>query len=236
MTKVDPQSIIGSKLSFKNREFNFSEKQQEILRCLMDEKTKVVFLSGCAGTSKTYMAIYAALNIIDRDFSKDLIYIRTIQESGARSLGSLPGEIDSKFSPFQIPLEEKCEEILEDHCTKGLFESGKMKAIPVNYLRGSSFKNKIICMDESQNFSLAETVTSVSRIGEGTKLFICGDPNQVDLPHNVKSGFTSFITAFDNQESRDHGIYHFHFGTEDIVRSEILKFIVEKIETIPKGK
>lgn len=233
LAKVETQSFIGGRIDFKQKEFNFTEKQQEILKCLLDEDTKMVFLSGCSGTSKSYLAIYAALHLLERDWTKDILYVRTIQESGSKSLGSLPGEVGSKFGPFQIPLEEKCQEILTDASTKELFAKGKLQAIPVNYLRGLSWNNKVVIFDECQNAVLREIVTCATRAGKNTKIIFAGDNAQIDLAAD-KSGFADFIKAFSDQEARDKGIFHFHFTKEDILRSEILKFIIERIESIPR--
>lgn len=232
MVNMDFSPKLSNQLDFKEREFNFSEKQQKILDCLLDEKTKIVFLSGLAGTSKTYMAVYAALHLLNGDFGKDIVYIRSLVESASRSLGYLPGMAEEKFQPFMLPLMEKMEEIIEDHCSKQLLSSEKVIAIPVNFLRGASFKNKIVIVDEFQNMQKSEATTVISRIGDGTKYFILGDPMQSDI--NGKSAMVPFIDAFNNQESLDNGIFCFNFGKEDIVRSEILKFIMGKIEGIPQ--
>lgn len=231
MAKVDPQSILGGKISFKEREFKFSEKQQEILACLLDEKTKVVFLSGPSGTSKSFLSIYAALHLLDKDYGKNILYIRTVQECGSKGLGYLPGDQDSKFGPFQIPLEEKCEEIIDESSAKMLFDDGKLQAVPINFIRGQSWKNKIVIFDEIQNGTHGEIKVCLTRLGEGTKIIFCGDNSQIDMSID-KSGFADFVRAFSDEESRERGIYHFKFGTEDIVRSEILKFIVPRIEAM----
>ncbi len=230
LSKVDPQSVFGSKIAFKPREFNLSEKQQEILKCMLDEKTKIVFLYGPAGTSKTFLSVYAALHLLNNNYGMDIIYVRSLVESASRSLGYLPGREDEKFQPFMLPLTEKLEEIVEDNCSKQLLASEKVKAIPINFLRGASFKNKIILTDEFQNNSHKENCTILTRIGENTKYFIMGDLMQSDI--NGKSGAKDYITAFNNPESREKGIFCFEFTKDDIVRSEILKFLVEKIESI----
>lgn len=233
MAQIDFKPKLRGELEFKQKEFNFSQKQADILKCMLADDTKIVFLSGVAGVSKTYLAVYAALQLLNNDFDRDVLYIRTVQESGSKSLGYLPGDQGSKFSPFQMPLQDKVEEILEPHKINILFESGKLQAIPVNYLRGASWKNKIVIIDESQNFCHKEMLVSLTRIGEGTKIFICGDCSQSDLPFG-KSAFSDFIKVFENEESRERGIFSFKFDKNDIVRSEILKFLIEKIESIPQ--
>ena len=99
-------------IKFKHREFKFTAKQQRFLKTALDPETKIIFVSGPAGSSKTYMGVYALLQLMQQDFNKDLIYIRSIAESADKGLGSLPGDIAEKFDPFLMPLYDKMEEIL----------------------------------------------------------------------------------------------------------------------------
>ena len=91
-------------IKFKHREFKFTAKQQRFLKTALDPETKIIFVSGPAGSSKTYMGVYALLQLMQQDFNKDLIYIRSIAESADKGLGSLPGDIAEKFDPFLMPL------------------------------------------------------------------------------------------------------------------------------------
>ena len=133
-----------------------------------------------------------------------------------------------------MPLTDKMQELLNPDQIKLLTEEKIISAAPVNYLRGANWSNKLIIADESQNFTLKELVTLVTRIGENTKMFVCGDPLQSDI--NGKTGFRTMWNTFNDSESTERGIYCFEFSKDDIVRSEILKFIVNKIENIPKIK
>jgi phosphate starvation-inducible PhoH-like protein len=220
--------------SFKKREFNFSEKQVAILEKMFDPESKIVFLSGPAGTSKSFISIYAALHLLKENPDKKILYIRTAIESASKSLGALPGTENEKFLPYMMPILDKVEEIINDEPAKALFSTDIVSAIPVNYLRGASWRDKIVIFDESQNANKKELTTVLTRIGEGTKVFVLGDPSQSDI--NGQSGFASFFKAFTSAHCEDRGIYSFEFGKEDIVRSEILKFIVERIEGIEPPK
>jgi hypothetical protein len=182
-------------------------------------------------THNTYMAVYAALNLLAINRDWDMTYIRSIAESADRGIGSLPGTVDEKFAPFLIPLEDKMEEIITAPTMINLRKEQVINVLPVNFVRGSSWSNKLVICDEAQNFSKKELITLITRIGEQSKLFICGDLMQSDIR---SSGFNDFINLFDDEESRARGIHVFHFGKEDIYRSEILKFIVEKLEQLGK--
>ena len=177
------------------------------------------------------MAVYAALNLLAINREWDMTYIRSIAESADRGIGSLPGTVDEKFMPFLIPLEDKMEEIITAPTMVNLRKEQIINVLPVNFVRGASWTNKVVICDEAQNFSKKELITLITRIGEQSKLFICGDLMQSDIRF---SGFNDFINLFDDEESRARGIHVFHFGKEDIYRSEILKFIVEKLEQLGK--
>tara|TARA_B100001123_G_C15225975_1_gene993156 strand:+ start:348 stop:1052 length:705 start_codon:yes stop_codon:yes gene_type:complete len=205
-----------------------TEKQKDFLRISLAAQTKIIFLSGPAGSTKTYMAVYSALRWLSSSTDLDLLYVRTIIESAEKNMGSLPGNADEKFDPYLRPLYDKLEEMLKPADQESLRKSNRLLAIPVNYLRGANWKNKIVVADEAQNFTAKELVTLITRIGEGSKLFICGDFLQSDI--NGKTGFRDIANIFHDEESKKRGIEYFEFDKDDILRSEILKFIIEKLE------
>lgn len=219
---------IQNKYKLSLKQFNLSEKQKEFLKVAFDKDTKMVFVLGPAGSSKTFIATYAALQLFNMDNEYDIFYVRTIAESAERSLGHLPGDMNEKFNPFAMPLEEKLREIIQENRIKMLFEEGIVSCAPINYLRGASWKNKIVLADEAQNFTKKELITLITRIGEDTKYFICGDLMQSDI--NGKSGLNEIAKLFDDEESKKNGIHVFTFDKADILRSEILKFIISKLE------
>lgn len=228
----DIDRIVGSfrKTKIKTHKFEFSEKQSELLKIIFDKDTKVVFISGPAGTSKTFMAIYAAIHLFNMNNDYSIGYVRSIIESADRGMGALPGTVDEKFCPFMMPLNDKLHELTSSSEAKTMVDKGIVSAMPINYLRGASFKDQIIIADESQNFTSKELITLLTRIGENTKMLICGDPMQSDI--NGKSGYQPIMSVFDDEHSKNQGIHTFHFDHRDIKRSEILKFIVKKLEKL----
>lgn len=226
---VEIQLNQVSKIKTKKKNFRFTPKQVQLLGMILDPENKIIFISGAAGTSKTYMALYGAVEMMSEDPEKQLIYIRSIIESADKGLGSLPGDIAEKFDPFLMPLYDKLEEIVLPQDVAHLKSTGRISAVPINFLRGASWNNKIIIADEAQNFSAKELITLITRIGEGSKIIICGDSMQSDIG-KLKSGFSPMMNTFNDEESKQKGIQTFVFTKEDIVRSEILKFIVKKLE------
>ena len=228
-TKSSSDFSIKALDKFKLNNISFTEKQKAFYSLASDEKTKIVFVSGPAGSSKTFISVYSALSFLSKNSDLDLIYIRTIIESADKGLGALPGDLNEKFNPYMIPLSEKLAEILPKTNTSktDLVKDGRIEAMPINFLRGSSWNNKVIIMDEAQNASFKELTTLITRIGENCKLFICGDLMQSDI--NGRSGFGEMINLFNDDESSENGIETFRFNCSDIKRSEILKFIIKKL-------
>jgi phosphate starvation-inducible PhoH-like protein len=221
---------LEHKIRTKARKFKFTDKQVQFLNIILNPDNSIIFVSGPAGSSKTYMAIYAAIQIMAADRDKELLYVRSIAESADKGLGSLPGDIAEKFDPFLMPLYDKLEEIVQPQDVAWLKKQEMISAVPINFLRGASWTDKIVVADECQNFTLKELTTLITRVGEGTKLIICGDIMQSDI--GQRSGFKNIFNLFNDKESKDKGVQTFMFNHNDIVRSEILKFLVSKLEKI----
>ena len=104
-----------------------TDKQKRFLSIAFQEDTKIMFVAGPAGSTKTYMAVYSALRLLSAFNELDLLYVRTIAESAEKGLGALPGDIDEKFNPYMAPLEDKLYEMLPQNNTskKELLETGR---------------------------------------------------------------------------------------------------------------
>jgi phosphate starvation-inducible PhoH-like protein len=193
------------------------------------DSTKMMFVDGPAGTAKTYCASLLALNLLKSHRMSEIVYIRSIVESASKSMGSLPGEVDDKFLPWTLPLMEKMNELLEPGEVKYLFEKNIIRAVPVNYVRGLTFTDSVVIVDEAQNLTFSELTTILTRFGDNTKMIVIGDTKQSDI--NGKSGFKPMCKCFDDSESEQNGVFCFRFTDKDIMRSEILRFLVRKIQT-----
>jgi phosphate starvation-inducible PhoH-like protein len=230
VNEADIEKIRASltKTNIKLKKVALTEKQLKLLKIIFDNESKIIFISGPAGTSKTYVAIYGALQLYNMNNDRGITYVRTIAESGEKSLGALPGEMAEKINPYMMPMNEKLDELLIPGQASTVKEKEIIKGMPINYLRGASWRNEIVIADESQNFTFKELTTLMTRLGEGSKLIICGDPMQSDI--NGKSGFADMYSLFNDDESKEKGIHTFYFGPEDIKRSEILKYVIQKIQ------
>ena len=218
--------------SVRIKSVRLTEKQKQFLNIALDPKTNIIFINGPAGSTKTFMAVYAALCHLSNDIDLDLLYVRSIIESADKGIGALPGAVEEKFNPYMAPLNDKLTELLPSNTTikRELIEQNRVQAVPINFLRGANWINQIVVADEAQNFSYKELVTLITRIGRGTKLFVCGDFMQSDI--NGKSGFKQITNLFNDSYSRSEGIHCFAFNAQDIKRSKILKYIISRLEKV----
>jgi phosphate starvation-inducible PhoH-like protein len=216
----------------KIQELPWTEKQQEVIRVMQDANTRIVFFKGKAGTSKTILSTFSALTLLKHRKVSDILFIRAAVESADSKLGYLPGDVDEKTHFYNLPFADKLEELLSSQDIKKLHDEKRVSGFPVSFARGMHWAARAVIVDEAQNLTSNEIKTLLTRLGEFTRMFILADPDQSDLPKNKQGGFDHFYKLFNDEESKANGIHCFEFDIEDIMRSELLKFIVTKIEGI----
>lgn len=212
----------------------WTDKQKEFFQLAQNNEVKMILLKGPAGTSKTIVSVYSALKALNEGKVSDIVYIRSLVESAEKTMGALPGTVEDKIGPYLRPLVDKLEELLSVPHQKALLSNGLVEGSPINFLRGAHFAGKYILLDEAQNFSLPELTTAMTRVGEFCKVIISGDTFQADIGER-KSGFGTVCDMFDTELSQQNGIHVFEFGKEDIVRSELVRFIVGELEKYHKS-
>lgn len=220
---------LKGKIQFKNK-IKWTDKQLQFINLATNKETKIIFIKGPAGTSKSLLAVYASLLLLDEKKISEIMYIRSAVESSDSKMGFLPGTSDEKMAFYNLPFLDKLEELLPRPEIESLKKQEKVSCFSTNFARGMSWNAKSIILDEAQNSSRKEIVTILTRLGQFSKCFLLGDPLQVDLNYG-KSGFEEIYGIFDNEESRAQGIYTFEFSEDDIMRSELVKFIVKKLKT-----
>ncbi len=228
--KVPQRDKIAYELNIRQRD-DLTDNQKRFIDLAMSKETRVIFVSGPAGTSKTFISVLAGLMTLDKHSVSDILYIRSVVESASRSMGFLPGDQELKMQPYLQPLLDKLDEMLPADQVAQLVKEKRVEGNVVNFLRGASFNAKFIIADEAQNFDFKELTTILTRLGKFSKLIIAGDPGQSDI--NGKSGFVKMCDLFNDEESRQNGIHYFSFTKDDIVRSGILKYIVGRLEGAP---
>lgn len=221
--------------SSKIRTIKFTDKQLDFIKIGLDPKTKIFFTKGSAGTTKTYLSVYCALNLLFSKQIEKIIFVRTPVESAEHKMGFLPGDLNEKFNYYAMPFFDKLEEFLGKQAAINLRKTEKLQILPINFLRGIQWNDSAIIVDESQNFSTSELKTLLTRIGKNSKVFLCGDITQSDLRNDSKNDYNSLIDLFKKQENMvEMGINLFEFSDDDILRSDIVKFIVMVFKQLEK--
>ena len=218
------------KRQIKINQLPWTEKQKEFFRIALDYNTKIVFVNGPAGTSKTLLSVYCGLQLLNMKAISDTMYLRSAVESSESKLGFLPGSADDKLKFYNLPFLDKLDELLITTKPEKLEEEKRVSMFPVNFARGMNWTGKCIILDEAQNSTLKEIVTVLTRMGPGSRCFVLADPMQTDLRGEYNQGaFEKLENIFSDDESAAMGIYNFNFTEEDIMRSELVKFIVQKL-------
>jgi phosphate starvation-inducible PhoH-like protein len=215
------------------RELPWTEKQQALIELGADKDTRIIFLSGPAGSSKTLTAVRIGLEMLNKRRASDLVFVRAAVESADSKLGYLPGDINGKYEPYMGPFEDKLEELLPVGEVKRLKGENRVIYQPINFVRGASWTARFVIVDECQNLTINEIQTLMTRLGKFTKMILCADSAQSDLPKAKQGGFEKCAHMFNTVEAQRFGIYSVAFNNDDIMRSELCKFIVKTFEENP---
>lgn len=218
-------------LTIKNP-FRLNHKQKTILDRMCRDDTKMVQIDGKWGTSKTFLAVLAALQLLQQGKAEKIYYIRTpCESSDTAKVGTLPGDLTLKLVGFTGAILDKLEELLPYSIAQKLIKDEIVECLPPGFLRGRSFNESVLICDEASNFSTSDLLLISSRMGPSSRMFLVGDSFQNDIGR--KSGFERFFNTFNDEESKGHGIYCFEMKEpSDIVRSGIIRFIMEKTGVI----
>lgn len=188
-----------------------------------------VALHGVAGTGKSFIAVYKALEeVLDKSnpFNKIIIVRSAVQ---GREIGHLPGDIEGKLDIYQQPYRQICETLFgRKDAYQRLEEQGHIEFISTSFIRGMTFDDAIIVVDEVQNMTFEEIDTVMTRVGHRSKIIWCGDYRQCDLKkNNDKSGLLKFFEIAGLMKA----FTRIEFTTQDIVRSSLVKdYILAKIQ------
>ena len=186
------------------------------------DKNDIVFAIGPAGTGKTYTAVALAVRALKNKLVKKIILTRPAVEAG-ENLGFLPGDLKEKIDPYLRPLYDALDDMIPADKLAYYMSSRTIEIAPLAYMRGRTLDNAFIILDESQNANDLQIKMFLTRIGANAKAIITGDPTQVDLPRNQKSGLEKAVRILQNIE----GIAHIQLDEEDVVRHKLVKAIIK---------
>lgn len=197
-----------------------TERQKEYMDYLNNPYVHMLFGIGPAGTGKTYIATkWAAIALQTGVFDK-IIISRPAVSVGEKH-GYLPGDIKEKMEPWLMPILDVFEEVFDKAKLESYFKFGKIEIAPLAYMRGRTFKNAIILLDEAQNCTPDQVKMFLTRIGENSKMVITGDMKQSDFKKD--NGLSDFIKRFDAVE----GIEIVEFDKSDIQRHHLIGHILK---------
>ncbi|MEZ5304274.1 MAG: PhoH family protein [Verrucomicrobiales bacterium] len=187
----------------------------------MDE-SEVVFGLGPAGTGKTYLAMARALAALLNKEVNRLVLTRPAVEAG-EALGFLPGDLKEKIFPYLRPLYDALYDMIDPDKVERLIERGQIEVAPLAYMRGRTLARAYVILDEAQNTTREQMFMFLTRIGEGSRAIITGDPSQVDLRPNIQSGLHEAQAALRDTD----GVRFVHFQKSDVVRHRVVQNIIE---------
>ena len=187
---------------------------------------EVVFGIGPAGTGKTYLAMAQALQALRERSVHRLVLTRPAVEAG-EALGFLPGDLKEKIFPYLRPLYDALYDMLEPDEAERLIERGVVEIAPLAYMRGRTLKNSFIILDEAQNTTSEQMLMFLTRLGEGSRCVVTGDPSQVDLKRHVRSGLGEAVEILGNVP----GVRFVRFETSDVVRLKVVQRIIDAYES-----
>lgn len=205
-----------------------SHAQQRYMKSL--EEDQVTFAIGPAGTGKTFLAVAYALSELLSGKRQKLVLTRPVVEAG-ESLGFLPGDLSQKLNPYLKPLYDAMEYLLSPWQIKRLEENGSIEIAPLAYMRGRSVNRSVVILDEAQNTSSNQMKMFLTRLGEDSKAIVTGDPSQVDLKKNEVSGLSEAVSILHDIDS----LSVIEFGKNDIIRSKLVRAIIERYDEKEQG-
>ena len=185
----------------------------------------ITFGIGPAGSGKTYLAVAAAVDALERQEVRRILLTRPAVEAGEK-LGFLPGDLSQKVDPYLRPLYDALFEMLGFERVEKLMERQVIEIAPLAYMRGRTLNDSFIILDESQNTTIEQMKMFLTRIGFNSKAVVTGDITQIDLPRNVKSGLKHAVEVLNGVD----GLSFNFFEAKDIVRHPVVARIVKAYE------
>lgn len=229
------QSVLNTEVSGKISDVSVSipgafkriypETKGQADLILAMRSSDLVFALGPAGSGKTYLAAAEALRLLLCHKISSIVITRPVVEAG-ESLGYLPGDLQEKINPYIKPLYDAMNSILPRETIKKLNDNNLIETAPLAYMRGRTLKNCAVILDEAQNTTPEQMKMFLTRMGENSKVFITGDPTQVDLPPRIQSGLVHSTKILNNIK----GISIVELTSTDVVRNPLVKQIIQAYE------
>ncbi|HET6377433.1 MAG TPA: PhoH family protein [Methylocella sp.] len=193
--------------------------QDQYLRAM--KRHELVFAEGPAGTGKTWLAVGFAVLLLEQGAVERLVLSRPALEAGER-LGFLPGDMREKVDPYLRPIYDALADFMDARMLERGMQTGMIEVAPLAFMRGRTLTNACILLDEAQNATPMQMKMFLTRLGEGSRMIVTGDPSQTDLPFGQKSGLSEAIELLSGFEDIGHVV----FRESDVVRHDLVRRIV----------
>ena len=193
--------------------------QAQYVRTILEND--IVFCIGPAGTGKTYLAVWVALEYLKRGLLKRMVLCRPAVEAGEH-LGFLPGDIRAKVDPYLRPLYDALHDLMDPAQVRRYIDNDLIEILPLAFVRGRTLDDAFIILDEAQNCTVGQMKTFLTRLGPTARLVVTGDITQVDLPNDIQSGLVDVQSRLLNIK----GIEFVRLDNRDIVRHRLVRDIV----------
>jgi phosphate starvation-inducible protein PhoH and related proteins len=184
-------------------------------------ENELVFGLGPAGTGKTYLAVAAAVDLLMTGQVERVILSRPAVEAGER-LGFLPGDLRDKVDPYLRPIFDALNDMIPADQLAKRMGTGEIEVAPIAFMRGRTLARAFVILDEAQNTTPVQMKMFLTRLGEGSRMVVTGDPTQIDLPAGTRSGLNDALDALDGIE----GVAAVRFTERDVVRHPLVARIV----------
>ena len=192
---------------------------------------ELVFGMGPAGTGKTFLAVAHGAGLLLRGDVERLVVTRPAVEAGER-LGFLPGDLNEKVDPYMAPVWEALTQVMGAEQLRRRRDKGEIEVAPIAFMRGRTLSHAFVILDEAQNASRLQMKMVLTRLGEGSRMAVTGDPSQVDLLNRSDSGLAHAVSILEGVES----VSVTRFTAEDVVRHPLVARIVRAYDADAAGK
>lgn len=186
------------------------------------DRAELVFVTGPAGTGKTYLAVAHAAQLLERGIVERIILSRPAVEAGER-LGFLPGDMKDKVDPYLRPLYDALYDMMLAEKVERGIAAGVIEIAPLAFMRGRTLARAAIILDEAQNTTSMQMKMFLTRLGEGARMIVTGDPSQIDLPAGQQSGLVDALRILEKVDN----VVSVAFTEKDVVRHPLVAAIVK---------
>jgi phosphate starvation-inducible PhoH-like protein len=224
----DPKGIVtDTKIELRTPRRRITPRSRMQARYLeMLDNSELVFALGPAGTGKTYLAVAAAVVMLEAGRVDRIVLSRPAVEAGER-LGFLPGDMKEKVDPYLRPLYDALHDTMHADKVARRMAHDDIEIAPLAFMRGRTLANAFVILDEAQNTLPMQMKMFLTRLGENSRMVITGDLTQIDLPKGQKSGLADALDTLKDVE----GINVTRFSSADVVRHELVARIVEAYDS-----